>query len=625
MALILPIAFAVIFLIGQDEGWRERIVRAAVLVGAIVVLLTEGLGAIGALQRQALFWSWVFVILLSLWIGRRSLHLPNNALDWRISNWVDAALVASIGAILGIVGFTALISPPNSADAMAYHLPRVVYWIQQRSVAFFPTPYLNQIMLSPVAEYFSLHTMLLSGTDRFVNLIQWFGCATSTVAVSLIAKEFGANARGQILAALFCATLPNGILQASGAKNDYLLAAWLASMVWFYLRARSRLDVVFGALALGLALGTKATAFLFAPAFLLIALLLKWKFGWKPILQAAGVAVAALVLIDGPQFARNIDLSGSPLGFDSAQGDGVYRWRNESFRIRNTASNLLRHLSEQLGGRSEEWNQGVYAAVVRMHHLLGVDPNSEETTFRSSMYRPPRRANHEADAPNTWHLAALILCGPFLFKWRRLEGMPRLIEYGAAIVLACLLFCFCLKWQPFMSRMWLPLFVLGAPITGFVAGRIRQTPIQLVLVLFFLSGARLPLFQNWTRRLTGPDSLLRTERAANYFNDLSQFDNRDSYLKTAELLAGSTCERIGIDANLLQVEYPLQALLRDRRPGVVFVHTGITNASRKYQNGNPEPCAVVCLNCAGVEEKRAEYRSAGEEHQAGSFLVFLSR
>lgn len=623
MAAILPIAFVVLFLTQPDETWRERFVRTAVLLGVIVVLLTEVLSAFGGLQQQTLFWSWVLVLALYSLIRRTSFRLPSFDLFRHPRDWFAMAITAVIVAILGVIEFTALASPPNSADAMAYHLPRVLYWSQQGSVNFFATPYLNQIMLAPIAEYFMLHSVLLSGHDHFVNLGQWFGCVTAIVGVSLIAKEFGAATRGQVFSALFCATLPNGILQASGAKNDYLLTAWLVVMVWYLLRAQSRSDILMGAFALALAVGTKATAFLFAPAFLLLAIHAHWNAGAKRIAQACGVAVAAILLIDGWQFARNIDLSGSPLGFDSAQGNGLFRWKNESFGVRNTASNLLRHTSEQLGGRPE-WNQRVYDIVANAHRLIRADLNSEETTFRNATFRPPSRANHEADAPNTWHLAALLLCGLALLRWRKFKGLRLLAMYWSALAAGCLLFCLYLKWQPYMSRLWLPLFVLGAPLAGFWAERIPRVVLQGLLVLFFLNGARLPLFENWTRRLTGENSILRTERDANYFNDMSQWNNRASYLQSVELLAGSACRRVGIDANILQLEYPLQALLLERVPDVQFVHTGVTNVSRKYDRGL-KPCAVVCLSCAGVEEKRQQYRGAGEEHQAGTFLVYLPR
>ncbi|HEY4362751.1 MAG TPA: hypothetical protein VGN17_17410 [Bryobacteraceae bacterium] len=559
---------------------RESLLKLLLLAGAACVAITEALSPFHLLTRPAIIVAWLIAFAaLAYTTPRPSFHPRRPTL-------LEALYLTAIAAILVTVLYTALHSAPNSADAMAYHLPRIIYWIQARSIAFFPTPYLNQISLQPFAEYAMFHTYLLSGGDHFVNLIQFTGFAGSIVGASLLAAALGLDRPAQIVAALAAATLPNGILQASGAKNDCLLSLWLIALVYFTIRR----EPFYIALALGLALGTKATAYLFAPPMLVAAYFLapaprqiKWS-------TALAVLIGALWL-NAPQFARNLDLSGSPLGFDSAQADGVYRWRNDNISLKGAASNILRNLSEQLGARSPSWNEAVYRASLRAHAFLGADPEDPATTWAYAKYLPPKNSAHEADANNRWHLLliAVAALSTVIFPSQR-----RFWPYAAALLAAFLLFCAYLKWQPYLSRLELPLFLLAAPL---IAALVRKPAwLQGMVCLFLLSGARLPALENWTRPLRGPQSILHQPRDLQYFNDLIQFPVRDQTLSAVDRFAALPCKVIGLDINQNQLEYPFQALLLEKDPHVRFIHVNVHNPSARYARpDDPQPCATFQL------------------------------
>jgi hypothetical protein len=584
-----------------------------VCFGVALWLVTELLSLFGAIERVPLAICWLLFVPL-LWFGGTGDSLSLGKV--RPCPWV-VLCAAGVAIIWTLTLVTALFSPPNSADAMAYHMPRVVYWAEQRSIRFFPTPYLNQIMLQPLTEYFMLHTYVLAGSDRFVNLAQWLGSVGSAIGVSSVARLLGANAAGQAIAALFCATIPSGVLAASGAKNDYFLAMWLVAAIYFamqYARSGTRKNALFLGAALGLALLTKGTAYLFAP-WLLAAVL------WRAKRTGIAAALGCALLINAPHYIRNWRLSGSVLGFDSAHGDGLFRWRNETFGWKQTFSNLVRNASEQVGGRSERWNNEVYNWTLRAHQKLGIDVNDPATTWRWSTFHPPRNANHEADGNSKWHILLLIIAA-CVVAWRAARGgdhQPAL--YALALVCGVLAFCGYLKWQPFLARLFLPLIVAGSPLVSLLLR--RMLPAQVLLCLFLFSTARLPLLENWTRPLRGPRSVLHMPREAQYFSDMVQWGDRTTYEKTLAFLDQHPCDIVGIDSTNLSLEYPLMALLRERRPGTLFLHTGVQNASSRFQQPVlASPCIVVCFDCAGDDRRENLYRNFLSRAAIDRFLVF---
>ena len=584
-----------------------------VALGAAVAVITEILSAVHAIRPAPVAAVWIVLgVLGGAWLIRRERAGPKHI--WSVTG-VDALLLAGVTVIAGVVLFIALRSAPNSTDAMGYHLPRVVYWAQAGSVAFFPVHYYAQITMPPLAEYFVLHTFILSGGDHFANLVQFFGFIGSMLAVSLIARELGAHVRGQTIAVVLCATLPNAILQASGVKNDLLMSFWLAAMVFYALRG----NTLGTGVSLGLALATKGTAYLFAPPLLLAA------FAFAPLrrLLQAGIVIAACVLaINGPQYWRNYHLSGSVLGFPSAAVDQLPHFRNERLGPGVTFSNLLRSLSEELGARSETWNRAVYNFVVRAHESLGLDVNDPASTFLWDKYRPPRNTNHETDANNKWHLLLFVIAGLLAIWFLPHHERGHWWLLYAAVLVAFVVFCSVVRWQLFQARMHVPLFIIGSALIAVVLENRNLRILQIGVCLLLLINTRDFLLENWVRPLKGPKSILRVSRDEQYFADMTEWHNKQDYYRAVDLTKAAGCKLIGIDNQYLQLEYPYQALLREWDESVLFQHPGVHNYSARYAQRPPfTPCAVFCLGCAGKQDKHYD----GEPVTIGESVLYLSK
>jgi 4-amino-4-deoxy-L-arabinose transferase-like glycosyltransferase len=573
-------------LIMHENSYRQAFLGAAICFGILLAAITELLSLFTAISYISLLFCWGGIIfIVSIYLQRHwdSARFAPPKLE-------SPLMLIGIAYILATTLLIALVSPPNNFDSMTYHMARVVHWIQNGSVAHYPTHITRQLYSSPGAEYAIMHLQILGGGDLFANLVQWFAMCGSIIGTSLIAKEFGASNRIQVLTAVLTATVPMGILQATSTQNDLVVAFWLVSFVYFgnlLIRTPAMTVALACGGSLGLAILTKGSAYIFAFPLLL------WLLGSgltahrrrfiKPIIVAGVIAIS----LNAGHYWRNYALWGNPLATDGE------KLTNDHITIRATVSNLTRNIASHTWTPIPSMNNLQFQGVAFVHEFLGIELSDPATSFNEVIFSPAKTSMDEDYAGNGLHLL-LVLVSIVALILRR-KSLPRaMIPYALSLAAGFLLYCMLLKWQPWGTRLQLPLFVLASPLTALALpfGNRSWAVSTMAAIMLFCSTPW--LFGNQTRPLWGYHSILSADRESLYFAKRSQL--QPYYSQAAEYFSKpGSCESIGlVSSNSNTYEYPLWALLdRDRKEMPRIEHINVNNISGSIPLKNFRPCAEL--------------------------------
>ncbi len=638
-ALLPPVCLALLVLCfgqatvlsGRGHRWREALLAGAIVWGALVVIFTEGLSLLGLLTWPWLvaLWGWATVTALSVLVLTRLLTprppLHHVERGRRAATGVSPAhlpermvvlAICGLGAIVVIAGLTTILAPPNTYDSMTYHLPRVMHWSQNRSVAHYPTHIPRQLHFPPGAEFILTHLRILAGNDRLLNPVQWLGMVGSVIGVSLLAQRLGATGAGQVLASVVAATLPMGMLQASSTQNDYVVTFWLVCLTYFSLAAiRSPgwgVSAAVGA-SLGLALLTKATAYLFA-APLLVWLLVGYgrSMGWRCYRHVLLIAIVALALNLG-HWLRNTNLYGTPLVWQDGASTSSYT--NEVIGAATLLSNVIRnaslHASVPVGSEQVRAQVGQQLGqwIDRAHALIGIDASDPRTTWQqattpaSQQFRLEPFHMHEDIAGNPLHLLLILYALAALCLRGDLRSSPA-PQLGSVLLVGFLLFCLVLKWQPWHSRLHLPLFVLWAPVVGIALSRGWSRRIGHGAAAVLLVAALVLIGYNETRPLYGLRSIFSTERADQYF---ATRPFGADYRAAIRYLNAQPYRSLGLVLGADAWEYPFWALLEDHAgDSPRLEHVLVSNVSSRLATQRPRPTAIICVSCTVAQVERVK-------------------
>ena len=609
-----------------DVSLRGAFVIAFLLFEALLAVVTESTSIGHNVTKWTVFVVWIVIFVLLLgWIVLDARHLARRKTNTPARHGAGRALIARttteekvwLVVLLGIFGvlvFIGWVYPPSNGDSMVYHLARVAHWVQNRSVSGFATQYLAQIELAPLAEYNMLQLHVLSNTDRLDGYVQLLSAVVCVVGVSDIARQLGGNRRIQMAAAVLCATIPTGILEATSTENNFFAAAVAVALLGTLLSMRLDRRWVWAAVVLGCALGTAVMSkgtipAYFGPVALLLGVLVVRRrirahdtsIALRRVAGTCVVAVACMLAVAGPFYGRNIALFGAPTGPVSkstistqltarAATANIIRSTAANFFIGNGKSGFNTDVSKVALGFFRHLYSPLHVSQSDPRYLLGTPTNA----FQVRDWDPFARSEDFGAAP--WNILlfgiTVVVLAVAVLRGRRKLRLPLLLAFG----LACgyLLFNGTARWNVFQIRYQLPFLVASCAVVAVALGQFHRYVGRVVLAALVL--ACLPeLLDSSERPLLHPEYDF-TSYLQPYFLDgtLQSYQKATAaqYESVVQSVVQSTCPRVGL-ANWVLVEYPIWAGFRHENWKGTLEDVDVDNVSKVFESPRFHPCAWI--------------------------------
>ncbi len=469
--------------LGIDKP-AAQVAAGSVLVWSQILLAARFLSAIGELHAAGFIivhWVVAIAVWLALRGSDRAPKMPSQRADRYFgANGALRALDVRLLATLVAGGYLVLLAvgilaAPNTWDSMTYHMARVAHWIQNETLAPYPTPNLRQIIHPQNAEIGILWAALPGDTDRFASMVQWTAALVGGCCIFGISRLLGHARAAAAFAALLWLSFPEVLLQSVSTKNDVTTAAFcLATVYLLFLGKQEKRGefLVLAFAACGLAIGTKMTAILVAPVLLGVCALAIFSLTGT-MRSRASLVVAATVLfvaLGAPTFLSNLREYGHPIGPSDYTSIG----RNKGMSMQLVVTNVARYayswfdltgipppLVDQLSHARAELGEDVFGVL----HIEPL-PAVESTTYPRFRFDPgPIRPHIDMSWFGPLGVLLIVAAIVALVRGIRRRDALRLVLLSCC---GCFLLAvsYSLGWNPWAGRHFVLLSAFAAPLAG---------------------------------------------------------------------------------------------------------------------------------------------------------------
>lgn len=609
--IILPVCFISIFLtlailLRTAAGSKELLILSALSFSFAIAFITEILSMFHCLNYGLILIAWIIIAVANIlfhYIRRDRLYrfyrdlasgIKPYLTGWSRVEWI---LIAPIFIILSLVFFQGITYPPTNWDSMTYHLARIVSWISQRSVAPFPTAITRQIYQPPFAEYVIMHFNMLSGNDYFSAAVQFFFLLFSLATIAAIVQAFGLSSKYQLGAVILSATIPEVVLQASSTQNDIVVSFFILAAFYCGLKAISTLKFtyyLFFGLTIGLGLLTKGTAYIYLGPVVIgfaIATIIRLFKTRRPVyLRYAMVIVSTAIIINSGYYYRNYNLTHNLLGISITEAQ---QYSNQKMSPALLLSNIIKNAGLHLGLM---YTQSIAivadSAIHKLHTAAAININDPATNFHGMKYGIGHDVNNEDSAPNLFHFllisfAIVIL----LFNWKKWKLKPAVYSLLIIVIFQVIFFSFYLKWQPWNSRLHVPVFLMAIPLICYafsLLNKLKKATLLIMPVLIIY--ALIAVKYNESRPISS--KIFNENRYQKYFASKPQVYLE--YDAVTKIINQNKFKNIGLMIGADDWEYPLftNCYSTELNP----IHISVNNITAKASGVSKNADCIISTN-----------------------------
>lgn len=610
----------------EDTGLGSYI-EACCLWMLFLFALTEGLSVLHALRFRFLFVSWglldgLLLLLLAVqW--KRSGFSVKAALRETWEKGRRALKEAPYYGILFVAGAVALglalITTPYNWDSMTYHLPRIVHWAQNHSVAHFATNSIRQVSSPVLGEFVNLHVYILCrGHDLLFNLLQAASYLTCAVTVAAIAGRLSCDRRFRFLTALLYMSMPIAFAEALTTQVDNFAAVWLLFFVYRLLEYtdsekpmrfdRSTVCRV-GAMGLCVAWGYLAKPsvcvgmVVFALWLLLVCIRRKDR-----VRDLAGIFLGALPFVAlpmTPEILRNFKSFGA-YASPSAGAQQLVATGQPAYLFVNFLKNFSFNMPTPLVKDGHEIFAGIAVTAAK---LLRVDLDAEAISEAGREYGLHEAGNYGYDTAMgpvvLWLFIFCVLWVLLRFGKTQWDKCGR--GYVTAAALSFAAFCTVLRWEPFVGRYMISYLALLCPVISTVVqaqtkGE-RRAPLRwgIMGTVCFLCVMEMVSLSRYHFKIW--EEHART-RPYSYF--AGRWDEMAPYAALTDAIKSQGYENVGLYLNKADdYEYPFWAML----DGCRLEHVLVENETAGYADGTFVPDCIIWFGALPEEEVEINGRS----------------